>query len=70
MKPPDACRYLQNKAYFIPPAPAGETVDEPRPLSTPFWCLKTHDPVGPDGGEVDAECCGPGRSCYKAEVEL
>ena len=77
-KPMHACRWLQNKAYFFAAiSPAGgaagageiEKVD-PAPLSTPFWCLKTGDPIGPDGGDVRDACCGPHRPCYKPQVEL
>ena len=66
MKPPDACTWLQNKAYDCDIEPKRDR-DEFR---TPFWCLKTHDAIGPDGGGVDCDACGPERNCYRPEVEL
>ena len=69
MKPPNACRFLNNKAYFFAPVENDPEV-EPRPLSTPFWCLKTHEPIGPDGDEASDDRCGPHRDCYRPEVEL
>jgi hypothetical protein len=70
MKPPDACRFLSNKAYFFHPPAEQSEATEPHPLSTPFWCLKTHEAVGPDGGDVADSCCGPDRTCFKPEVEI
>ena len=71
MKPPDACRFLHNKAWFYPPPAEPPPPDaEPEDRATPFWCLLTHEPVGPDGGDVDQDCCGPTRRCYKVNVEL
>lgn len=70
MKPPDACRFLENKTWFLGPAPAGGEPEGTQPLSTPFWCLKTHEPIGPDGDLVDDVCCNGERPCFKAQVEL
>ena len=70
MKPPTACSFLQNKAFFFPPPVDLPADAEPLPLSTPCWCLKTHDPVGPDGGDVSEESCGSRRTCYLPEVDL
>lgn len=68
MKKPTDCYYLQNKAFFFAPHPNDAVND--LPLSTPCWCLRTHDPVGPDGGDVDTGACGSGRACYRPEVDL
>jgi hypothetical protein len=68
MKPPTACHYLCNKHYFFPPPV--DPADEPDELTTPFWCQKTHDAVGPDGGDVGDRCCGPDRPCFKREVDV
>ena len=69
MKPPNACYYLENKAYFFPPL-GRKSDEEPEPLSTPFTCLKTHEQIGPDGEEACDELCGRHRTCYRPEVEL
>lgn len=69
MKPPDACFYIQNKSYFLPP-PADGFPDGGEELATPCWCLRTQEPVGPDGKRVAADACRKGRACYRPEVEL
>jgi hypothetical protein len=68
MKPLDACYYLRNKALYFPPPVDAALRKEP--LSTPCWCLRTHEPLGPDGGHVTLESCRKGRECYRPEVEL
>ncbi|MHC4548336.1 MAG: hypothetical protein ACYTEZ_06110 [Planctomycetota bacterium] len=68
MKPPTACFYLNNKHYFFPPPV--DPKDAPDEPGTPFWCLKTHDAIGPDGAEVGEHCCRPERPCFRPEVEL
>ena len=68
MKRPTDCYYLQNKTFFFAPHPTAR--EDELPLSTPCWCLKTHDPVGPDGGDVDVAVCVSARPCYKPEVDL
>jgi hypothetical protein len=72
MKSPIQCFYLQNKAFFFPPHPDDDPQAEPRPLSTPCWCLRTHESVAPDGGDVTIEACTQGteRHCYKPELDL
>ena len=29
-----------------------------------FWCLKTHDALGPDGKPVSPDECGTSRECH------
>ena len=65
MKPADACYFLENKAYFMPPPENDEEIPD-----TPFRCLKTHEAFGPDGDFACEETCGPHRRCYKPEIEL
>ena len=69
MKPPSACRHLNNKAYFLLPVPNDDKAHE-TPRCTTFWCGHTLQPIGPDEGDVREDCCGPGRDCYEPEVEL
>jgi len=71
MKPLDACRHLQNKAFFFPPLPEGlPKLDLHEELSTPCWCLRTHEPIGPDGDQAWLNVCKRGRSCFEAEIDL
>ncbi|MBI1357350.1 MAG: hypothetical protein GC160_23660 [Acidobacteria bacterium] len=30
-----------------------------------YWCVFSQNPVGPDGGSVDEDCCTASRKCYK-----
>jgi len=72
-KPPSACHWLQNKAYFFPPpvdAQGRDLSGDEVTLSTPFWCLKTHGAIGPDGDTVCDRSCVRGRECYRPDVEL
>jgi len=69
MKPPHACRFLQNKAWLFPP-PAGEESREIATFATPFTCLRTHEPVGPDGRDVGERVCRADRPCFRPEVDL
>jgi hypothetical protein len=68
MKPLAACRWLHNKAFFLDPAPPDPR--NPKTYATPFWCAKTHTPVGPDGEGVGLDCCGPDRPCFRPEADL
>ena len=73
MRPLSACRYLQNKSFFLAPLPEGSPeleADRDQELSTPCWCLKTHEAVGPDGDEVWITVCLRGRPCFEPEVEI
>ncbi|RMG10717.1 MAG: hypothetical protein D6731_16905 [Planctomycetota bacterium] len=76
MKRPNDCFYLQNKAFFFPPPlpvdepDRPEIVAPPTSLSTPCWCLRTHEAIGPDGEEAHPELCVPGRACHRPEVDL
>jgi len=68
MKPHNACRWLNNKAFFCDPPQSDKK--RPEDYLTPFWCGKTHNPVGPDGAGVDLECCGPDRTCFRREADI
>ena len=71
MKPLDACRHIQNKAFFFDPLPEGSPeLDHPEELRTPCWCLKTHEAFGPDGDDVWLNVCVRGRPCFEPEVEI
>ncbi len=68
MRPLTACKHLQNKAFFFPPPVEG--YDEELGLRTPCWCIRTHQPVGPDGGEASLERCDKSRTCFQPAVQL
>ncbi|MHC4410876.1 MAG: hypothetical protein ACYTEG_15910 [Planctomycetota bacterium] len=71
MKPITACRWLENKAFMLgPPADGAPEEDLLDQFSTPCWCLKTHDSIGPDGAGVELRACCDGRTCFEPEVQL
>ena len=73
MKPPAACYHLVNKAFYFPPpmhVPLGEEGIYREALTTPFTCLRTHEPIGPDGADVSLEDCACERPCYQPEVDI
>jgi len=72
MKPIHACRWLENKAFMLGVPVEGTSPDEVSDdeFSTPCWCLRTHDSIGPDGGGVELASCRRGRACFEAQVEL
>ena len=67
MKPLNACRWLNNKAFYCDPP---DRTKRPEEYLTPFWCAKTHTPVGPDGGGVHISCCGSDRTCYRPQTDV
>ena len=68
MKPIQACRWLENKAFAMAPPPDGKPASQDDDdYSTPCWCLKTHDSIGPDGESVELRTCREGRSCFERE---
>lgn len=56
-----ACRCLRSKEMFIHVEP-----DPMLPSSSSgiFWCIHTHNCLGPDGQVAEPASCIPGRGCY------
>ncbi len=68
MKPITLCRWLQNKGFVFDHAdPEEDLIDR---YSTPCWCTKTHDGIGPDDAIVDVDVCQKGRECFEPEVDI
>ncbi|MEM8885317.1 MAG: hypothetical protein AAGD14_14710 [Planctomycetota bacterium] len=71
MKPIKACRWLENKAFMMGPSaeksPDEDLLDQ---FSTPCWCSKTHDSLGPDGDDADLKGCigAKTRDCFESEI--
>lgn len=57
------CRRLRWKGMFIEVEPDPEV-----PTSTDglCWCSRTQTCLGPDGGVVEGDKCGPHRECFEA----
>jgi len=74
MKPPNACRWLENKSFFFPPLAEGAvnpaSDEDPDAPTTPFWCNQTQDATGPDGDLACPDGCDAKRTCFAPEVDL
>ena len=57
------CRCLRSKEMFIH---AEHDPRLPSLSSGIFWCIYTHNCLGPDGQVAEPEACKPGRGCYDA----
>jgi len=54
------CRNLRSQEMYY------QSIGQPANefTSGSYWCIKTHEPFGPDGQVAgERECCA-GRSCY------
>jgi len=59
------CAHLRWKAFYGARWPTPEDLDLALALSdSPFSCLQTAQPGGPDGALCAPERCQPGRSCF------
>lgn len=56
-----ACRCLRSKEMFVNAEPDPRI---PSGRSGIFWCLHTHNCLGPDGQVAEPARCKPGRGCY------
>lgn len=60
------CLHLRTKsAYFR--SVDGERIFEPESSTACYRCLKTQQPVGPDGSPAHANACGEDRACFEPE---
>lgn len=59
----ERCRCLRSKEMFIHVEPDPSV---PHMGSGVFWCIHTHNCLGPDGRAAEPENCKPGRSCYES----
>jgi hypothetical protein len=55
------CRCLRSKEMFIH---VERDFHIPSMSSGIFWCIHTHNCLGPDGRTAEPDECKPGRSCY------
>jgi hypothetical protein len=63
------CVWLRTKKAYFPLPQAGD-VESPAPTAC-WWCLKTLEPLGPDGSTSDpAACATDARRCYEGPVVL
>ena len=59
---PFFCRHLRSRSYV--PDSFAERGSSGSPAS-PYWCLKTMRPDGPDGASVLPEACTDERACFE-----
>lgn len=56
------CLHLRCKSmYYRPDERPGKLHVED---AMGYWCVKTHEPIGPDGELADHGRCQPGRGCH------
>jgi hypothetical protein len=60
--PDTRCRKLRTKSMYIESEPDPSV---PSMASGLFWCLHTHNCLGPDGKAVGVEDCAETRGCYE-----
>ena len=61
------CGELRSKNDFLLDAiPTSE--DDFLDASGHCWCYHTQQPLGPDGGHVAPDLCGPDRPCYRSAL--
>lgn len=59
------CRFLRWKGYYDSRWPDTQAlVDAHAANDAPYSCIKTCQPVGPDGDLAAPERCGDGRGCF------
>jgi hypothetical protein len=62
------CRKLRTKTAFgsmQPGAPDWRTGDA---TTAVYWCLKTMETAGIDGGYAHPHACGAGRECFEGPI--
>lgn len=62
------CGALRSKKFFMFDGIATEA-SEYLDASNHCWCRETQQVIGPDGGRVHPNRCGPGRECYVSGLE-
>jgi hypothetical protein len=61
------CGSLRSKKFFVLDVIA-TSADQYLDASNHCWCRETQQVVGPDGGRVHPERCGPSRQCYSSAL--
>jgi hypothetical protein len=62
---PPRCIQLRCKSMLVF-GEAFEQDPEYQSGNTDFWCVMTSKNIGPDGGDVNMDCCrNPERGCYR-----
>lgn len=65
---PLLCRHLQSKGWYAPDPQGEKAAPRPGP-GTPYICLRTLRPAGPDGMLALPEDCTDERICFEASLE-
>jgi hypothetical protein len=68
-RPRDRCVHLRTKSHYLNAPVPGEP-ENPYPTAT-WWCEKTREALGPDGGTACPGACDvPSRRCHEPRVRL
>ena len=63
-----ACMNLRHKLMYCDQRQAAPGMVDDQSDTRVFFCIKTHDPLGPDGQPVSTQDCVPSRKCYCASA--
>ena len=59
-----SCMKLRHKLMYIDARHTQRGVVDDSSETRIFWCSKTQDSLGPDGEQVNPECCSASRTCF------
>lgn len=62
----ERCRFLRHKKMYYDFDRESALAVGPECGGTPFWCVKTSRPVGPDSAPALPEDCRKERRCFEA----
>ena len=59
-----SCVNIRHKLMYVDEAQAAPGMVDDTSDTRIFFCIRTHDSLGPDNESVSPKLCHPGRGCY------
>lgn len=59
-----ACMHLRHKMMYCDARQSSPGMVDDSSDTRVFFCVKSHDAIGPDAEPVGPKYCAPGRGCY------
>ena len=59
-----ACEHLRHKMMYVDARQSTPGLVDDSSDTRVFFCIKTHDQLGPDDQPVNPTACAPSRECY------